>query len=176
MKISWKLGLLVFVICSIAVVPALDSAVGKDIATTYTPTFNDAFSVSGQDGLPTDIEFNADGTKMFVVGWVGKDVNEYACTTGFDVSTCSFTDAASVSGQEETPEGIAFNTAGTKMFITGTAGDDVNEYTLGTGFDISDNLTFVDAKDISGQETEPRSLTFNADGTKMFIVGDAGDL
>ena len=79
MKISWKLGLLVFVICSIALVPALDSAVGKDIATTYTPTFNDAFSVSGQDGLPTDIEFNADGTKMFVVGWVEPGMHLTSC-------------------------------------------------------------------------------------------------
>ena len=165
---------MVFMICSIAVVPALDSAVGKDIATTYTPTFNDAFSVSGQDGLPTDIEFNTDGTKMFVVGWVGKDVNEYACTTGFDVSTCSFTDAASVSGQEETPEGIAFNTAGTKMFITGTAGDDVNEFTCSTGFDVS-TCSFTDAFSVSNQELEPSGIAFNTAGTKMFIIGTSGD-
>ena len=36
----------------------------------------------------------------------------------------------SVIAQENAPRGITFNTDGTKMFITGTQGDDVNEYTL----------------------------------------------
>ena len=35
----------------------------------------------------------------------------------------------SVVAQENAPRGITFNTDGTKMFITGTQGDDVNEYT-----------------------------------------------
>ena len=42
---------------------------------------------------------------MFVVGMDGDDVNEYACTTGFDVSTCAFTDAFSVNAQETSPRG-----------------------------------------------------------------------
>jgi hypothetical protein len=33
--------------------------------------------------------------------------------------------------------GIAFNTDGTKMFIVGDTGDDVNEYALSTAFDVS---------------------------------------
>jgi len=65
----------------------------------------------------------------------GDDVNEYACTTGFDVSTCAFTDAFSVSAQETIPQDLAFNTDGTKMFVVGSSGDDVNEYTISVGFD-----------------------------------------
>ncbi len=33
--------------------------------------------------------------------------------------------------------GIAFNPAGTKMFIVGAAGNEVNVYNLSTGFDVS---------------------------------------
>jgi len=92
-------------------------------------------------------------------------------TTGFDVSTASFVDAFSVSAQESKPSGLAFNNDGTKMFVLGYAGDDVNEYTLTTGFDVS-TASFVDAFSVASQETSPRGLAFNNDGTKMFVTGD----
>ena len=41
--------------------------------------------------------------------------------------------------------GITFNNDGTKMFIVGTTGDDVNEYTVLTGFDPTSTVTFVDS-------------------------------
>jgi hypothetical protein len=69
---------------------------------------------------------------MFVVDT--PNVHEYACTA-FDVSTCSFTDAILISAQSAYATGLAFNTDGTKMFVTGTAGEDVDEYTLEVGFD-----------------------------------------
>ncbi|MDP6250242.1 MAG: secretion protein, partial [Candidatus Pacebacteria bacterium] len=93
-------------------------------------TFVDSFSVSSQDTIPTGLAFNTDGTKMFVLGASGDDVNEYTLTTGFDVSTASFVDSFDVSSQETQPYGLAFNTDGTKMFVVGGHGDDVNEYSL----------------------------------------------
>jgi hypothetical protein len=69
---------------------------------------------------------------MFVVGYTGDAVYEYALTTGFDVSTASFTDSFSVATQETIPRGLAFNTDGSKMFIVGSSGDDVNEYAVGS--------------------------------------------
>ncbi len=98
--------------------------------------FVDSFSVAGQETTPLGLAFNTDGTKMFVVGTTGDDVNEYTLSTGFDVSTASFVDSFSVAGQETAPFGLAFNTDGTKMFVVGVMGDDVNEYTLTTGFDL----------------------------------------
>ena len=98
-------------------------------------TFVDAFSVALQETYITGVAFNTDGTKMFVTGMDGDDVNEYACTTGFDVSTCAFTDSFSVAAQETVPQDLAFNTDGTKMFVVGSSGDDVNEYTISVGFD-----------------------------------------
>ena len=73
---------------------------------------------------------------MFVLGVSGDDVNEYTLTTGFDVSTASFVDSFDVSSQEANPTEVAFNTDGTKMFVLGTGGNDVNEYTLTTGFEL----------------------------------------
>ena len=86
MKYS-KIKFLTFfaIICSMGLAPINDAYAAT--------TFVDAFDVSGQDTNPKNAVFNSDGTKMFVAGAIGDDINEYACTTGFDVSTCSFTDA-----------------------------------------------------------------------------------
>ena len=65
-----------------------------------TTSFVDSFSVALQENNPQGIAFNNDGTKMFVVGFDGDDVNEYTLSTGFDVSTASFVDSFSVAAQE----------------------------------------------------------------------------
>jgi hypothetical protein len=70
---------------------------------------------------------------MFIVGANGTEVNKYNLSTGFDVSTASYSENFSVSSQETNPNGIAFSTDGTKMFITGYSGDDVNEYLIAAG-------------------------------------------
>jgi len=144
---------------------------GFDVSTA---TYSQNFSVSAQETSPQGIAFNTDGTKMFIVGYSGDDVNEYTLGTGFDVSIASYSQNFSVSAQDTGPVGIAFNNDGTKMFIVGSTGQDVNEYTLGTGFDVS-TATFVDAFSVSAQDTNPRGIAFNTDGTKMFIVGTDGD-
>jgi hypothetical protein len=144
---------------------------GFDVSTA---SFVDSFSVASQDTFPTGIAFNTDGTKMFIVGLNGDAVYEYTLSTGYDVSTASFVDSFSVAAQETDPRGIAFNTDGTKMFIVGLDGDDVNEYTLSTGYDVS-TASFVDSFSVAAQEITPTGIAFNTDGTKMFIVGSAGD-
>jgi DNA-binding beta-propeller fold protein YncE len=107
---------------------------------------------------------------MFIVGDQGNDINEYILSSGFDVSTASYSQNFSVSAQETAPHGIAFNTDGTKMFIVGKTGDNVNEYALSTGFDVS-TASYSQNFSIASQETDPTGIAFNADGTKMFIVG-----
>tara|TARA_R110000868_G_scaffold207972_8_gene457132 strand:- start:3097 stop:7353 length:4257 start_codon:yes stop_codon:yes gene_type:complete len=144
---------------------------GFDVSTA---TFVDAFSVAAQETEPRGVAFNTDGTKMFIVGSIGDDVNEYALTTGFDVSTASFTDSFSVAAQETNPTAVEFNTDGTKMFVVGFTGDKVYEYTLSTGFDVS-TATFVDSFSVASQDTVPNGLAFNTDGTKMFVVGESND-
>jgi sugar lactone lactonase YvrE len=139
-----------------------------------TAVYSQNFSVAAQDITPRDLAFNNDGTKMFIVGDSGDDVNEYTLSTGFDVSTASYSQNFSISAQETSPHGIAFNNNGTKMFIVGKTGDDVNEYALSTGFDVS-SASYSQNFSIAAQETDPTGIAFNADGTKMFIVGHTGD-
>ncbi len=156
---------------------AVQDTDGNAIAGTFdvsTATFVDAFDVSAQETNPSGVAFSGDGAKMFVVGFDGADVNEYTLSTAFDASTATFVDAFDVSAQESSPSGVAFSGDGAKMFVVGTAGDDVNEYTLSTAFDAS-TATFVDAFSVGGQDTFPHDVAFSGDGAKMFVVGDDGN-
>jgi len=132
-------------------------------------SFVDSFSIAAQESSPRGLAFNTNGTTMFVLGGSGDDVNEYALSTGFDISTASFVDSFSVVGQSFNPWGLAFNTDGTKMYVTDLSGEDVDEYTLSTGFDVS-TASYSQNYSLSAQTATPRGISFNTDGTKMFIV------
>ena len=101
-------------------------------------SFVDGYNVSAQETGPREIAFSSDGTKFFVTGYAGCDVGEYSMSTAWDVSTASYTDAFSVYSQTGGgAHGLAFNTNGTKMFVMSYGSDQVHEYALSTGWDVS---------------------------------------
>jgi len=137
---------------------------------------NVSFSLSGQDADPASITFNTDGTKMYVAGSNNDSVYQYTLSTAFDLSTASYDNVSfSVVGQESAPYSVTFNTDGTKMYMAGEGNDSVFQYTLSTAFDIStasyDNASF----DVSGQDVAPSSITFDSNGTRIYILGFGTD-
>ena len=139
-----------------------------------TAVYTRKFSVSSQDTLPSGIFFKPDGTEMYVCGATGDDINQYTLTTGWNVSTASYTRNFSVSSQETGPTGVFFKPDGTEMYIVGTVGDDVNQYTLSTAWNIS-TASYTRNFSVSSQDTQPKGLFFSPDGTFMFVTGDAGN-
>ncbi len=134
-----------------------------------------AFDLSDKDATNTGIAFNADGTKMFVSGATGKEVNEYHLSTGFDVSTAEWDSLFYVGGKVTYPSGIAFNTDGSKMYINGIyVGFSVYEYHLSTDFDVS-TATYDSEFYFKDKDDTPNGIAFNADGSKMYMVGKASD-
>jgi len=132
-----------------------------------------SFSVAAQDTAPAGLFFKPDGLKMYVVGLAGDDVNEYNLSTAWDVSTASYLQNFSVAAQETSPYDIFFKPDGTKMYIVGSVGDDVNEYNLSTAWDVS-SASYVQVFSVSAQDTDPIGLFFKPDGLKMYVVGNAG--
>tara|TARA_S200000501_G_C20867432_1_gene762615 strand:- start:2668 stop:4809 length:2142 start_codon:yes stop_codon:yes gene_type:complete len=139
-----------------------------------TITVGATYSVNTQEGNPRGITFNHDGTKMFIVGTSGDDINEYSLSVGFDLSsTVTFVDSFSVSSQENGPTAVKFNADGTKMFITGVQHNNVHEYALTTGFDVS-TASFTQTL-VTTVDTDNFGLDFKPDGTKMYITGAGND-
>ena len=73
------------------------------------------------------------------------------------------------------PYGLFFSPDGTKMFALDISTDAVYQYSLSTGFDLStasyDSVSFSAAS----QDTNTIGLSFNPEGTKMFVLGITGD-
>ena len=136
-------------------------------------TFARSFNVSSQDRFPTGMAFSNDGAKMFVVGGLGADINEYALATPFNVTPARFVDSFDVREQDTSPEGMAFSNDGAKMFVAGWNGDGISEYTLATPFNVT-TAAHVSSFNVSSQDTLPHGMAFSNDGAKMFVAGIAG--
>jgi len=156
------------------------------LSTNYdvsTATYTDLLDISSQDGNGQDLYFNNvargavnAGGLCFVVGDDGNDVNEYLLGTEWDISTASFVDAHSVAAEDDKPRALAFDNDGDKLFVVGGTGNDVNQYPLVTGFDISTTQAVTATQSLRTNTITPRGFTFNNDGTKMFVVGTGGTL
>ena len=134
-----------------------------------TASFLQSFSVASQEIAPEDLFIKSDGTKMYVVGSNADAVHEYTLSTAWDVSSSSYVQSFSVATQSTVPTGLFFKPDGTKMYILGEAGDDVNEYTLSTSWDVS-TASYTQNFTISTQSTIPGSLSFSSDGFTMYIL------
>ncbi len=148
-----------------------------NLSTAFQPntaSYAAELSVSSQDSNPRQVQFNTDGTKMFMLGYTGKDITEFTLSTGFNINTAGSPTTFSVNSQDTDPFGLAFNNDGTKMFVSGAQNDKIYEYTLSTAFSTA-TATFSQDFDISSQDTSPKGIAFNTDGTKLFLVGNTGD-
>jgi len=142
-----------------------------------------SFSLNSQDSTPNGIEFNPDGTKLFMIGASSDSVYQYTLSSAFDVSTASYDSISfSVTSQDTSPSGITFKNDGSKMYISGDGTNTIYQYSTAAPApaewidpDLAnasyDSVSFS----VAGQETTPLGINFNNDGTKAYIVGGTTD-
>ncbi len=121
---------------------------------------------------PKDIEFNSNGTKMFI--FENSNINIYTLSSGFDISTATYDDTVSVSDYEDDATGFTFSDDGKVMFTLGRKDKAVNEFYLSTGFDLT-TASHVSSFSIKGTDVHPKGIGFNNDGSKMFFLGGDND-
>jgi hypothetical protein len=130
-----------------------------------------SFSVSSQTTNTVGMTFKSDGTAMYVISGLSPDtVYQYTLSTAWDVSTASYASKSfDVSAQDTVPTDIAFKTDGTVMYIVGDTGNDINQYSLSTAWDVS-TASYVQRRLLTGETSTPRGVQFKSDGTLMYIV------
>ena len=120
---------------------------------------------------PQDVAFNDDGTRMYLLGADVDYICQYSLSTAFDLSTAFYLQQKfRVDAQDTFARGIAFSADGAKMFMTGVATNNVFEYDLRTPFDVI-SAVYNSVSFYPGSIGQTKSLTFNNDGTKMYVVG-----
>ncbi len=159
----------------------VDAVIEHTLTTAYdisTATVNNTKVVhvsGGNDShVPTQVVFNNDGTKMFIVNHHGRRTVDYwSLSTAFDVSTATFDGEYSLIGKEQRANSIAFNNDGTRMFIAGVGNNSqvrVHEFSLDTAFDLSSTVTQLNTEDLISFQNHIDGVTFNYDGTKMYTI------
>ena len=125
----------------------------------------------------TDINFNTDGSKMFITnsgGLSALGIFEYDLSTEFDLSTATYSqgfDFATDMPSDILPRFGTFNSAGTKFYMADIREEYVYEFDLSTGFDVSTmsyNGVFLD---ISGIDTGLRQVGLSQDETQLYVTG-----
>ncbi len=133
--------------------------------------------VGGQDGLPTGMTFNNDGSKVYMVGNQFNELFEYDCSTDYKIDTCSYSSRSlSVTSQDTFPQGMAFNGNGSNVFMVGTSNADIFQYGCTTEYDLDTCSYSSKNLDVTPQSEFPLGMTFNNDGSKVYIVANDGDI
>ena len=135
-----------------------------------------SFSVASQTGNPVGAVFNHDGTKIYIITPAGDYIYQYGLSTAYDISTASYDSKSFYLGSQETNAyGLTVNDDTTKVYMVGVSTDYIYEYDLSTASDISTASYNNVSLNISSQEGSSRGITFNNDGTKIFLIGSSSD-
>lgn len=135
-----------------------------------------SLNVGNEDGVPTGIAWKDDGFKLFMTGLAADRIHEYNLSTPYDVSTASYSgNNLNVSSEDSVPTGIAWNSDGSKLFLVGNGNDSIYEYNLTTPYDITTASFTGKSFDMSSEGIGPDEITWNPDGSKLFMVGSGSD-
>ena len=133
----------------------------------------------GQMNYPHSIEFNPDGTRMFVttnegIGSFSFGVWQFKLTTPWDTTTLVCEKIYEIAiGDENQLRTLAFKPDGTRMFIGGMKNHKLRQYDLANPFDLRSGVTPGGISDsLESADSNMRNIQFNSDGTQLFFAGN----
>jgi 6-phosphogluconolactonase (cycloisomerase 2 family) len=130
-------------------------------------------TLTAQSTTLNGLYFKPDGTKAYVLG--ASALYQYSLTPAWNLTSLTYDSVSlTLSGQDSSPQGFAFNRNGTKLIVNGATNDKIYQYNLTTPWSIS-TASFVRSIDISQQEGTSRGVVFSNDGNKIYMVGDTTD-
>lgn len=160
-----------------------DKVVEYDMSTAWDitsgATYGRSYSLitgGSQDDNPTGLTFSSDGVYMYVMSSYLRYMNRYTLSTPWNVTTAGSRVANNFpalqitnTGQET---GIAINDDGTRMVIVHVQGDEIEEYTLSTPYDIT-TTSHVGSLSISSDTTFPSGCCWGNDGQYFYICSSS---
>ncbi len=130
------------------------------------------FNLSGLDDSPQDLALKDDGVKLYVLGRTGNLVHQLTFGVIDDVSTLTDDSISlNIGAQETAALALRLGDGGTKLYIVGSAGDTVYQYTLSTAWDLSTASYSGKFISLSSEDVAPAGMHFKPDGTKFFMLG-----
>jgi len=103
-------------------------------------------SIAAEGTSLRGVTFKSDGSIMYVTDSSTDSIYQYTLGTAWDVSTATYASKAlDLSEQSTSPVGLAFNSTGTKLFVSSSGPTSaVYTYDLGTAWDITTTFHYPD--------------------------------
>lgn len=124
-------------------------------------------SVSLNTSDPYGIEFNNDGSQLYVIGGAQQAIYQYDLSSPYNTATASY------SGKSKALDAaylaLKFADSGSKLYLSGNAG--VKIITLSTPYDITTESYSHLYTDILNLDAGPRGMDFSRDGMQFYVLG-----
>ena len=104
------------------IVGQYDLTTAWDVDTATNNVCSNSFA--SEEANMRNIQFNSDGTIMYLGGNAGDDINKYTLATAWDVTAISHVTTYSISSQTGEMRGFKFTANFTKLYVTGDDGED----------------------------------------------------
>jgi hypothetical protein len=121
-----------------------------------------SYSIATIEGGVGTLTFNSDGTKMYTVGTSSYNIFQYDLSVPWDISTASYTpgNAYYIGWQETSPNGLYFNFAQGKIWVSGAGTDTVFQYNTANNSIVTTGALGVAGQlNVSGNVNFPQNLT-----------------
>lgn len=136
-------------------------------------TYDGTYSVSTYEGTISDVAFGNSGSIMYITGTTGDDINSFTLTTPY-VITSGVTyrsTSSSLATQDTAPQGIAWNSDGTKLLMAGGTNDTIFQYTASTAWD--ETTLSYDSKSLDVSDRgDVVSIDISDDDLYFFVIFD----
>ena len=138
----------------------------------------DAFSPRELEANMYAFTFGDSGSKLYVNSYEDDynygEIYQYNLSTAYQLSTATYSgNSLDVYSTENFVRGISFKTDGTKMYIVGQGGDEVQTYNLSTAWDLSTATSAGETFNLNSGialQTGPTYVNFKSDGTTMWTT------
>ena len=117
-----------------------------------------------------DIDFNPDGTKLFIDDRNVRAVHQAELSIPWDVTSIRSVFTLDISDREEQVRGIEIIADGTIMLLMDTGRKEILKYELSTPYELQ-SARFVGAFDVSEQSDDPRGLSVSPDMERFYVTG-----
>ncbi len=133
-----------------------------------------SFDVTSEASVVYSVGFSDTGSKMFVLGKTPSEIFEYTLSTPWWVNSATYsTRSLPLIAQESQAHGMFFKPDGTRVYVVGDRDKTIDEYLLGTAWQIdtgvysrSANSTF----DIDDPNRKPYGIAIKTDGSTLYAA------
>ena len=124
----------------------------------------------------TGVDFNGDGSSLFISTSSGDQVREVSLTTNWTPLDGISVGAAITTDDNNQDTDLQFSTDGTMLFVVDHKSDRVKKYELDSAYTITAGSTISSTQQSAqSEDTNTRGLGFSPDGLIMYMIGLSQD-